>query len=288
MTTDEKTEATREFFLAPKPLLHVKSIVVGTIIVLLGLVVFFEGSTSAGGLFLGVGVVWALCLPLRPKRKGNEAENEVQYFSVVKYNSAKERFEARPELSQIVAWLKEGLANVEEHSALRLGLDDTTHDPVVVAGPLYDASVGSDDPAKGFDKKDVLRRKVEFGEEYSYFYSTFRLSVFQFTENFLGSYQANYNMIKDVSTDEQTEEFFYRDVVSVRTVTESSNCTLKTGERLEQSKMFSLSVASGDRISVVINDPKIKATPDLESLGDQAIANIRAMLRQYKTVQQTA
>jgi hypothetical protein len=29
-------------------------------------------------------------------------------------------------------------------------------------------------------------------------------------------------------------------------------------------------------------------SPDLESLGDQAFANVRAMMRQYKTVQQTA
>ena len=53
-------------------------------------------------------------------------------------------------------------------------------------------------------------------------------------------------------------------------------------EKLEHSKMFCLTVSSGDKISVVINDPKIKATAEIESLGDGAIANIRAMLRQYK------
>lgn len=74
----------------------------------------------------------------------------------------------------------------------------------------------------------------------------------------------------------------------MRTLTESSNYTLKTGERLEESKIFSLAVSSGDRITVVIDDPKVKVAPDLNSLGDQAIANVRAMLRQYKTVQQTA
>lgn len=272
MTADEKHQAIREFFNAPEPFRDVTAMVLGTGIAFIGLLIAIYGSVSFGLLVLGAGALWAVFLPLGTKAKSGEEKEQAQYFSLVRYGAAKARYEARPTYQQMLEWLREELARIAKESEERLGLEETTRDPVFVIGPLYSDSI------EGFNSADVLRRKVDS----SYFYSTYRVNIFHFTDKFLGAYQANYNMIKAVTCKEETDEFFYKDVVSVKTNTEATSYVLKSGEKLEHSKMFCLTVSSGDKISLVINDPKIKATTEIESIGDGAIANIRSMLRQYK------
>jgi hypothetical protein len=284
MTKEQKSQAIREFFLAPKPFIDTRAIVIGTVLALVGLLSVVQGLHSFGGVLLGAGILGASCLPLGARVKDRQPTNEMAYFSIARYSGAKTRFEGRPPLEHVLEWRAEGFAGTGKRSAERLGLDETTRDPICVVGPLFDDTIAKDDPAKGFTNDDILRRWVGNG----FLYSTYRISVFHFTADFLGAYQANYNLIRDISTDELTDEFFYDDVVAVRTQTESSNHPIKTGERLEQSKMFSLAVSSGDRISVILNDPKFKTTPELETLGGQAIANIRSMLRQHKMAPKTA
>ncbi|HEV8582096.1 MAG TPA: hypothetical protein VGX68_23755 [Thermoanaerobaculia bacterium] len=278
MTEEQKRKAIHEFFDAPQPLRDVRAIVIGACFAVVGLLMLVNQSVSVGLLLLAAGGLWAVCLPLGTKGKAGEQINEVQYFSLLRFSPAKARFDARPSLSQMVNWLKEDLQGVEQKSLDCLGLVETTRQPITVFGPLYR------DGIEGIDSSLILRRRVEDG----YFYSTYHMSVFQFTESFLGAFQANYSMIKNVTTGEETDEFFYRDVVAVKTKTEASSYVLKSGEKLEHSKMFSLSVSSGDKIAVVINDPKIQSTKAVETLGDEAVNNIRAMLRQFKVVSQVA
>lgn len=279
MSQIDKTHAIQEYFLAPRPHLYIKAIVIGSALGLLGLLIAIQTSATGVGLFwAAVGVAWAVFIPIRSKNVRKEEPNEAQYFSIARYGTAKARYEARPSLEQMMAWLKEGLEAAKDASMEKLGLveeDVTSEEPIATFGPRYDAGI------QGFSLKDVLRRKV--GDN-KYFYSTYHLAVFQFTDRFLGAYQATYNMIKDTRTSERTDEFFYRDVVAVRVDSESSNFTLKSGDKLERSKTFSLAVSSGDRIRVVINDPQLGATDRIESLGDEAVANVRTMLRQYKSV----
>jgi len=238
------------------------------------------GKEVGGGLMLiTVGLLWAILMPLMQKRKGDEPLNEAQVFSLARYSAAKNRYDARPTVEQMTEWLQQDLDRLWGDSENYLGLEETTRDPVMVIGPLFTENV------LGLKSDIVLRRKVD---EDTYFYSTYKISIFHFSDHFLGAYQANFNMVKNVSTEEQADEFFYRDVVSVRTQTVASSYTLKSGEKLEHSKTFALTVASGDKIEVVINDPKIKASAQIETLGDEAVSNVRAMLRQYKVMEQTA
>jgi hypothetical protein len=58
--------------------------------------------------------------------------------------------------------------------------------------------------------------------------------------------------------------------------------TLKSGQHLERSRVFCLTVSSGDRIRMVLDDPAIRVGDGLRSLGDDAAKNVRAMLNQYK------
>jgi hypothetical protein len=160
---------------------------------------------------------------------------------------------------------------IVEHSEERLGLHETNRDPIRVLGPLFSETV------EGVESDLVLRRRVAAG----YLYSTYRISVFQFTDTLLGAYQCNFNLIPATPAAEQTAEFFYRSVVAVRSLTETQTQVLKSGERLTQSKVFSLTVSGGSQIRIVLDDPAIRAGVEIRSLGDSAAANIRAMVRQY-------
>ena len=277
MTEDQKRAAIHEFFIVPQPLLDKKAIAIGIGLFLAGVLLVVQGFGTFGSSLMGVGALWALFVPIGKKAKHDEPMNEVQFFSLARYSPAKARFEARPSVQQMLIWLREDIASAEKESRSQLNLVETTREAITVVGPIFHDIHGISDAL-------ILRRSV--GEDY--FYSTHRLSIFHFTEDFLGSYRANYNMIKDVTTSEETDEFFYRDIVSVRTHTSASNYTLKTGKKLVHSKEFSLAVSSGDKVSVLLNDPEIRTRKEIELSSDDAVNNIRVMLRQFKKVPQPA
>ncbi len=275
MNETEKRKAIHEFFVAPKPERHAGAITIGAILLVVGLLFATQGAAGFGSILMLAGAGWGLLLPVMPKAKAGEPREEVERFSIVRFSAAKARYDARPTAGEMVEWLREDRARIAGESGEKLGLSGTSMDPIVVVGSTYQL-------VDGLAGDMILRRRV--GDHY--FYSTYRLTVFQFTDQFLGAYQCAYNMIKNVSTCEETDEFFYSDVVAVRTATMASNHTLKSGEKLEHSRTFSLTVSSGDRISVVINDPKIQAMEAVVTLGDEAVNNVRAMLRQYKEVRE--
>jgi hypothetical protein len=278
VTDPQKRHAIGEFFTVPEPFLHPRTLVIGGCLVFLGLLSGLSGDQGFGLVVMGLGTLCALLLPVRVRPKAGEAANEAQYVSILRYPAARDRYRARESPEQVMDWLMEDTSRVMAESKDRLGLDETIRDPICVLGPLYSESVD------GMEPHLVLRRRVPSG----YLYSTYRISVFQFAETLLGAYQANFNLIHNLRTGESTGEFFYRDVVAVHTLTESSHQMLKSGEKLEQSKAFSLSLSNGDRIRVVIDDPAIRAGERLRSLGDEAANNIRAMVRQHKAPLQQA
>lgn len=274
MSEQEKREAIKEFFFAPIPSRSVRSIVIGFFFAYGGLMMTLGNNpnASAGSTFalLVCGVFWAVVMPLNPKDE--PGVDQGKRFSVLQYQAAKTRYEKRPTVEKMREWLKEDITRIVEGTTEQLNIAEVTHDPIYVYGPLYF------DKVDGVDNTLVLRRYVDG----TYFYSTYRFSVFCFADKFLGVYQTNYNMIKNICVSEETDEFYYKDIVAVRTQTKSSNYSLKSGEKLEESKTFTLSVSSGESVSVILNDPEIKIGAEIESRGDQAVSNIRAMLRPYK------
>jgi hypothetical protein len=293
MTEEQKREAMKEFFVAPFPELAIRSIVIGGILILLGLVAMANQTVGAGLTALVIGSLWAAFLPLPSKdadefdkRKQpaksslplNEADeaakrnHPTKQFSLVSFAKAQRRYAARPSQAEMLKWLDEDIQRIVNETLKHLNITETTGDAIYVLGPSYF------DEVEGIDNALVLRKYVSN----HYFYSTYRITVFQFTAKFLGAYQASYNMIRNVCTAEQTDEFFYKDIVAVQTRTDATSYMLKTGVKLERAKTFTLSASSGQAISVILNDPTIKAGPEIETIGDKAVNNIRAMLRQYK------
>ena len=281
MSTQDKHEKIRQFFEVPFPEVSIKHLAVGLGAVVLG--IFFAIHWNPGfGLFVAAfGGVMGCILPITPQRvETNDAKfASHRTYGLPGYFFTRLRFDQRPTFQQMKEWRWQGIQKVIGDSWGRLGLeqDSTNRDPIYLVGPMFSNDV------PGIASEHVCRRWLE--DKKHFFYSTYKVAVFHFTEDKLCVYRAIYNMIKDVSVAEQSDHIYYRHIVALQTTVNCSNYTLKGGEKLEHSKSFTLSAAGGQSINIVINDPKINVGQELESQAEYAIANIRKMLDEHNRSQ---
>jgi hypothetical protein len=120
----------------------------------------------------------------------------------------------------------------------------------------------------------------------------YQMFIIRLTGRHLGSYVCNYNFVRDVALNEQTAEFHYHDVVAVTTQEQSHPYDLPTGNKLTTKQEFVLSVASGETIRVAVDTAQIRqitgVTKPPELGAESAVAQIRAMLRDYKALHAAA
>jgi hypothetical protein len=194
----------------------------------------------------------------------------VSYFSFRKYRLIKDvNFD-----SQLDSWLEEDIQEVikyRPYDKLGISKEDLVAESLLVVGPVYWN-------VSGFDVKDIIMKKGKDGFNR---YSIWTIQVFCFTENYLSSYKCHYNWIKNTYINESTNEFFYKDVVSVKTDTISSAYTLMNGQRLVHSEAFQLKL-TGDEITVITNDASLNTSSVMVSKAERAVQSIRAMLRDKK------
>lgn len=248
----DKSTQIKEYFIAPEPQFPGKSIAFGVVAIVIGIAI---GSGAAIVMTL-IGLAAIV-------------------FSILSYNKVKERYEARPTDEQIDAWLREDFKHIADRDAMeRLGLDETQLErrPLPIGGPVFWHVDGL--------HTDEIRRKL--GKDGRYRYSVWFVEIFAFTQHYLANYGCAYNWLRNTSVNEHTNEFFYKDVVSVKTATESSAYTLKDGERMEHSQTFQLKL-SGDEVQVVTNNPQLKTSSAMTSDVDEAVQSIRKMLRDKKS-----
>ncbi len=191
----------------------------------------------------------------------------------IAYYSTKSDYENRLSDEQIDEWLLEDIQKHSQIAVEKLGLNpnDLTRKSLIVPGPIYWN-------ISGFKEEDIMRNE---GKDGFYRYAIWRLQVFVFTENFLGSYQCDYNWLNDTSINESTNEFFYKDVVSVKTDSDSSAYNLVDGVKIEHAQAFQLNLP-GDSIKVVINHNNLKISSLITNKVDQAVQNIRSTIREKK------
>lgn len=180
-----------------------------------------------------------------------------------------------PSETQLDNWLDEDIqAILKERPFNKLGIskDDLVAESMLVVGPIYWN-------VSGFDVNDIL---MKTGKDGFNRYSIWTVQLFLFTENYLCSYKCNYNWLKNTYINESTNEFFYKDVVSVKTDTVSSAITLKDGQHLVQSEAFQLKLM-GDEVTVITNDASLKTSNAMTSKAEKAVQSIRVMLRDKKS-----
>jgi hypothetical protein len=183
--------------------------------------------------------------------------------------------EKLPSEIQLDNWLDEDIqAIIKDRPFNKLGIskEDLVAESMLVVGPIYWN-------VSGFDVNDIL---MKTGKDGFNRYSIWTVQLFLFTENYLCSYKCNYNWLKNTYINESTNEFFYKDVVSVKTDTVSSAITLKDGQQLVQSEAFQLKLM-GDEVTVITNDASLKTSYAMTSKAEKAVQSIRVMLRDKKS-----
>lgn len=176
--------------------------------------------------------------------------------------------------SQLDNWLEEDIqAIIKDRPYDKLGIskEDLVAESMLVVGPIYWY-------VNGFDENDILAKNGKDGFNR---FTTWTIQLFMFTENYLCSYKCDYNWLKNTYINESTNEFFYKDVVSVKTDTVSSAHTLVDGQRLVHSEAFQLKLM-GDEVTVITNDVNLNAKSVMVSRSEKAVQSIRAILRDKK------
>jgi len=184
----------------------------------------------------------------------------------------------RPTDQQMDEWLEEDLKALSKRALNKMGIDETelVSEPVQVIGPrLWDVA-----GAGVFFKR---------GDDYVLRFSPVGVTIINFTQNQLLAYSCVFDLTTGNVLNETTDEYFYKDVVSVSTKSESRTVTIeKLGTvQLNAAETFTLTTTGGTSLSVVLRDPTL-----IEKMGggeipttraEKAIQTVRKMLREKKT-----
>ena len=181
---------------------------------------------------------------------------------------------------QVDTWLDRGLDRLEKESLAKLNLtrDQLRSQPLSVRGPILWSTNGVPDG-------DLLWRT---GKDDITRFAIYRVSIIQLTDQLLAAYSCDYNFLRDVALNEETEEYHYQDVVGVSTREDTTSYTLPSGTKLAHAQWFRISVTSGEAIEVLVEADRLyqmtKGDRLPETGADKAVAAIRTMLRSKKGV----
>lgn len=254
MNEQSKREALRKYFAPPpKP----KNAIILLVLGILSLLVFFSDTNDFGvcgglGFLLAVsGGLWLFAL------YGNKG--------------------SLPTDAEVDTWFQEDVARIVEQSLSKAGLDksELVQTPIPVTGPIFWAT-------NGVSTEDLRWKK---GSDDFVRFSINRITVILLSNNLLAAYACDFNFLKNVSLNESTQEYHYKDVVSVSTQEDSTSYTLPNGISMVNSQAFRLSVASGESIKVVISAAKLTEITGGKipiTSAEKAVQVIRTMLREKK------
>lgn len=188
----------------------------------------------------------------------------------------------RPSDQQMDQWWQQEDASLMAKSLGKAGFDsaDCVAEPVTVWGPRV-ASTGGVPIQLKKGKDDVVR------------YNPVDVSILNFGEHQLIGYQTAYDRLTGNALQEATDEYFYKDVVSVSTKTDTTSRDVvvnkeKTRIQLKNSEMFRLTTSGGTSIDVFLRDEAllqaIKGGSISTTQAEQAVQSVRRMLRDKKSV----
>ena len=246
-------------------------IIIGGILALFGLLMLLADIGEAQCLGL-VGLIGGGALLLDGANAQSKAKTAYAE-ELKKYQKQYDRAEPKPSDAQMDEWLQSDRVRIRAEALRKLDLESSqiVRDPIEVIGPANktDLAIGKD---------NVIR------------FSRYDLVTVHLTDYHLAAYKCTLDMAHGTQTDESTQEYHYRDIVSVATQTAGIDLfvVLLNGEHksIARHQKFQLTVASGDRIEVVIAFPQlddiIKQGKLAPTGAEEAIRAIRARLREMK------
>ena len=181
--------------------------------------------------------------------------------------------------AQIDEWTQEELNSLSKRSLEKMGIDSSeiVSEGVIITGPRL-SNLG---PAKfGFRKgKDNILR-----------FTPVNSTIINFAQNQLLVYRCALDLITGNPVNEATDEYFYRDVVSVQTSSETISVSLPgtalQGLQCNAAETFKLTTSGGTSVSMALRDPsliqKMGGGEIPTTTAERAIQTIRKMLREKK------
>lgn len=191
------------------------------------------------------------------------------------HNKAKKKFAGRASDSQIDTWLEEGFEGIKPKGLKKLGFEneDVLGEEIVISGPILWY-------AKGVPSEEIMYTVGNDGEAR---FSIYDVSIFYITEKGIGIYRSIYNFAKDVTLNDRTDEYFYKNITRVGTKEVSTNHTLPDNTKLISSEIFNLDIAGNSEIEIVLTDPAIeKFTGGTipTSRAEKAVQTIKKLVRE--------
>ena len=189
-----------------------------------------------------------------------------------------------PPDKQIDNWFHQDIKKISKIAQEKLDIEPEKliTQPIVIYKPILWE-------VPGIPISDIMYAK---GKDGLLRFSAWEIVILFLLENYLAAYHANLNFITGEIFNENTEEFFYKDIVKVGTNYKeiphlpTENEALSKFSLLKLPKKvttFEIKVSSGDAISVYditkFLDSKIVPTPSL----DEAIKTIRTIVREKKS-----
>lgn len=177
-------------------------------------------------------------------------------------------------------WLDEDVKNLETESLNELGIDksELVGESVSIYAPRINRRSGAALMSKFSEDDYVLR------------YTPIDVTIIHFTEHQLISYRAVLDFTTGKPLSPSTDEYFYNDIISASTTTESYTERLDDGTTIQcdDAKMFKLVTSGGTSISVRLDDYQLVnvlgGAGELPTeKAENAIKVIRRMLRDKKS-----
>ncbi len=253
MSSHLKREQIKEWFIVPEAKFEGLPIII--ISGAVGLLLFYMNANGIAALCLVFAGVFGL----------------IKYMS---YTKQLNRYNNRPHDSQMDTWLEEDIKELEKKALIKCGIDESE---LVREFELIDSIWGFHSSIDRFWRtgNDKILRT-----------SCHEVCILNFTANQLIAYSCILDLLSGNTLNESTDEYFYKDVVSMSTKVESK---VVWGYQLDDAETLNLFTSGGTSINIVLNSDKL--LKELNSGGsmipttksERAIAAVRKMLREKKS-----
>lgn len=182
-----------------------------------------------------------------------------------------------PSDSDVDRWFQEDIAQIVEKSLTKTGLNksELVKEPLPITGPILWMT-------NGIPKTDLCWKK---GKDGLVRFAVNRFTVILLSDQLLAVYTCDFNFLKNVALNESTQEYYYKDVVSVSTQEDSTAYTLPNGVSFVNTQAFKISVANGESFKIAISAGKLSEITSgtiSTTSAEKAVQVIRAMLREKK------
>jgi hypothetical protein len=124
--------------------------------------------------------------------------------------------------------------------------------------------------------------KRERGTDGIYRYTMWEVTVMVLAEKYISIYDCTFNWLTNSVSDEHTCEYFYNDIIAVRTASSPRDRELISGGKVAQVQVLKLQTLSGDAIEVELNRTSLNPQRIIGQYTDVALKTLRRKLREKK------